>query len=541
MKGEQLMHSQCKQTEHHRAAGNFNDTFTPYFSHSFKHTENMRKFYPPLDIQFDTPAFLKEDEAFTTQEEMMAFLYDLVATCDHAALEVIGHSAENREIPMIIFSTSVEGSTSFQKKPTVWLQAQVHGNEPAAGESALVIAKELTYGSLKDVLDDVNVVIVPRINPDSSYYFERNSATNLNGNRDHINLEMVELQCIHQAFQRFQAEVVIDAHEYGAMMQYKNVGNKGAVKAHDVLLLAGKNVNIPTAIQEKAEEWFIQEPFKKLRDKEYSHANYYLVTGPDEEPPVVVEGGTDAGTGRNTFALKPAFSILVETLGIGIGRENFLRRVDGQVVTHTTIIRTAAKHAKEVKDIISQTRESIVSGGQKGENNDSVVIKSERKKMGDRTIETIDIETGKIVEIPIQYFSATEAVPTLTRKRPTAYILPPAFRHIARKLEILGAHVEQLAEGVNLEVECFEVKDRSISNKGDRPLSAYTTEINVEKRYFDKGSHVIMSAQPVAHLISLALEPESVDSYFTYNFIPTYIGGELPVYRYMKKDTLLCK
>src|SRR5699024_4119402 len=300
------MHNQGKQTEHHRSAGNFNDTFKPYFAHSFKHTENMKKFYPALDITFDSPAFLKEDEAFTTQEEMMAFLYDLVATSDNASIEIIGHSSENREIPMVIFSTSVEGSASFQEKPTVWLQAQVHGNEPAAGESALVIAKELAQGSLKDVLDDVNVVIVPRINTDSSYYFERNSATNLNGNRDHINLEMVELQYIHQAFQRFQAEVVIDAHEYGAMLQYKNVGNEGAVKAQDVLLLAGKNLNIPVAIREKAEEWFIQEPFKKLHEKEYSHGSYYLVTGPDEEPPVAVEGGTDAGTGRNTFALKPS-------------------------------------------------------------------------------------------------------------------------------------------------------------------------------------------------------------------------------------------
>jgi len=535
------MHNQGKQTEHHRSAGNFNDTFKPYFAHSFKHTENMKKFYPALDITFDSPAFLKEDEAFTTQEEMMAFLYDLVATSDNASIEIIGHSSENREIPMVIFSTSVEGSASFQEKPTVWLQAQVHGNEPAAGESALVIAKELAQGSLKDVLDDVNVVIVPRINPDSSYYFERNSATNLNGNRDHINLEMVELQYIHQAFQRFQAEVVIDAHEYGAMLQYKNVGNEGAVKAQDVLLLAGKNLNIPVAIREKAEEWFIQEPFKKLHEKEYSHGSYYLVTGPDEEPPVAVEGGTDAGTGRNTFALKPSFSILVETLGIGIGRENFLRRVDGQVVTHTTIIRTAAKHATEVKTIISKARETIVNGGRQGSNNDSIIIKSERKELKNRTVEAIDIEKGETVEIPIQYYSASEAVPTLTRKRPTAYILPPAFQHIAQKLETLGARVDRLAAGVDLEVECFEVKERSISNKGDRPLSAYTTEMKEEKRYFDKGSHVIMSAQPVAHLISLALEPESVDSYFTYNFIPTYIGGELPVYRYMKEETPLLK
>ncbi len=525
-----------KEDKVSRAAGMFNDTFEPYFAQSYEQPEQVKQLYPALDVMFDTPAFTKNGRSFTSQEEMMAFLYDLTATCDHVEMEIIGYSLEGREIPMLTFSTSAEGSASFKTKPTVWLQAQVHGNEPAAGESALVIAKELASGYLTDALEHINVVIVPRMNPDSGYYFERNAATNLNGNRDHINLEMVELQAIHQAFNRFTPEVVIDAHEYGAQPTYKEKGEEGALKSQDVLLLSGKNLNIPAPIREKADEWFVNLPFKALEEKGYSYGNYYLVTDPHAETPVLAEGGTDAGTGRNAFALKPSFCILVETLGIGIGRGNFLRRVDGQVVTHSTIIRTAAEKASEVKSVIADARETIVQGAQKGKDNDKVVIKSERTEEKGRTVEAIDIAKGEIIEFDVEYHSATNAIPTFERTRPTAYILPPAFHDIAEKLEMLGAKVEQLSDGIELDVECFEVVERDVSNGGDRPLSIYKTSIEEKKRYFHKGSYVIVGAQPASHIVSLALEPESIDSYFAYNFIPTYVKGELPVYRYMGED-----
>lgn len=523
-----------KQTKKLRAAGAYNEHFTPYFGQYYFLPKQVQQMYPTLDLTYSSPAFTQNEQAFTSQEQMMDFLNDLTQNNDHVRMEIIGHSLEGREVPMLVFTTSKEQSEAFNNKPTVWLQAQVHGNEPAAGESALIIADQLANGQLgEDVLNDINVIIIPRMNPDSSYYFERNSVTQLNGNRDHINLEMPELQAIHRVFHKYNPEVVIDAHEYGAIPQYEDVGEEGALKYHDVLLLSGKNLNIPEEIRQKSDKWFIENPFKELDKKGYSYGAYYTVSSSKGPIPTLLEGGVDAGTGRNAFALKPSFSILVETLGIGIGRENFLRRVDGQVVTHTSILKTVVQHADEVKDIIHRARVNIIESGNKGQNNGTVVLQSERKKVNDALAKAIDIGKGEVIEIPVTYYSATHSYPTLERKRPNAYILPPAYHHIVEKLINQGAKVEQLAEGQILEVECFEVVDREVNNKGDRPLSKLTTNIHTEKRYFDKGSYVIRSAQAVANLVSLALEPESESSYFTYNFFPTYIEGELPVYRYM--------
>ncbi|WP_244297128.1 hypothetical protein [Brevibacillus antibioticus] len=45
-------------------------------------------------------------------------------------------------------------------------------------------------------------------------------------------------------------------------------------------------------------------------------------------------------------------------------------------------------------------------------------------------------------------------------------------------------------------------------------------------------------AQPNASFIVLALEPESVDSYVTFSFLPVEKSDEVPVYRYMLEQPL---
>ncbi|MFB8733633.1 M14 family zinc carboxypeptidase [Bacillus sp. SL00103] len=88
---------------------------------------------------------------------------DIVRKSPYATQKQIGTSIEGRSIPALYFT---KGSSYFStfKKPTIWLQAQIHGNEPASGESALVIAKRLAGEQGERILNHVNIIIVPRIN-----------------------------------------------------------------------------------------------------------------------------------------------------------------------------------------------------------------------------------------------------------------------------------------------------------------------------------------------------------------------------------------
>lgn len=513
------------------AAGQMNPPLSPYFGQTYEQPAQVLKLFPEPDLELVTPG-LKNRKWMSTNSEMMNFLYELDASSPFVTMKTIGYSSEGREIPLLIFTKN-----KATKKPTVWIQGQIHGNEPAAGESLLVLAHQLATGNLgKELLNKINVIIVPRINPDGAYYFQRQTALGLDANRDHVKLELTETQAVHKAINQYKPEVIVDAHEYSVgHTTYKNVGENGAVKYHDILFLSGKNLNVPEGIRKKSDEWFGKQVFKDLEKEGFSYREYFTDSKKDSVL-TLREGGPEARIGRNAYALQPSFSLLVESRGVGIGKENFVRRVASQIATHTSILKTTAKRAEEVKEMIEMAREEMTQKGKTSSENDKVIIISKSTEVQNTTLELIDIATGKVIEVPVKYFSSTKEIPVLERVRPTAYLLPPSYHHIAKKLEIQGAKVKKLTEPRELSVESYVVTDQKIDESyyEGHLLNHVTTEIKEKTVFFPKGSYVISMAQPAANLVALSLEPESIDSYVTFNYIPVNAKDEVPVYRYMK-------
>src|SRR5205814_6355951 len=103
--------------------------------------------------------------------ELMAFVLALKARSAGFTLRIVGASKEGRAIPLLVFAstrTATPEAMLKSGKPTVLIVAQQHGNEPAGSEAALVMASRLAAGDLKPLLDRINVLIVPRANPDGA-------------------------------------------------------------------------------------------------------------------------------------------------------------------------------------------------------------------------------------------------------------------------------------------------------------------------------------------------------------------------------------
>ena len=134
--------------------------------------------YPEPSVVISTPAFRSGRDDFTSQDEMMAFVGDLEAHAHDLRVRIIGRSQEGRAIPLLVFAAPAAGTgTDIVKngKPTVLIIGQQHGNEPAGGEAALALAAELA-GEGARRLAHVNVLIVPRANPDGAHHFVRATA-----------------------------------------------------------------------------------------------------------------------------------------------------------------------------------------------------------------------------------------------------------------------------------------------------------------------------------------------------------------------------
>ncbi|ANX13955.1 peptidase [Fictibacillus arsenicus] len=509
--------------------------FIPYYGTgpSYVQPDNISYLFPKPDVTFNTPAFQKDKVPFTSQEEMMGLLQKLAYKNKNAKLTILGKSQEGRDIPLLLFSKDHhKKGKSHKKKPLVWVQSQIHGNEPAAGESALVLAQWLAEGKLGNVLDKVDVAIVPRVNPDGSYYFKRTVANNNDANRDFMKVEYPEVQLIHKAINAYQPEVVLDAHEYTVNPSpLKQFGEKGSIASYDLLISSAKNLNIPEKLRKESDNLLLPKVNKTLDKENLSHHDYYTLAMEGDKL-VATEGSTETRIGRNALGLKNTFTYLIETRGINIGRADFERRVYAQVVAQSSFIKNTADNADKVQKAVAEARAEVIIKGKRANDDDKIVVTSENKQISDQKLEVVDLAKAAKTDIPIVWADSTEAYPTLERERPTAYILPPGPGHddVAKKLQILGVRVEKLKKPAVLPVESYEVTSSTVSDG----TNTVTTEVNEKTHSFPAGSYVFSMAQQNANFIALALEPESVDSYVTYNFISAKKGDELPVYRYMQ-------
>jgi hypothetical protein len=522
------------------------EEFTPYYGNgpSYIQPDNLSHLFPDPNVSFKTPAFKQNKIAFTSQEEMFDHIKSLAHKNKNIQVKTIGKSTEGRDIPMLLFSKDSKRTIKGSHKPLIWIQGQIHGNEPASGESTLVLAQWLAEGKLGDVLDKVNVAIVPRVNPDGSYYFKRFTANDMDANRDYLKVEYPEVQTIHQSIDDYEPEVILDVHEYTVNpAPLKKVGANGSIASYDLLISSAKNLNIPEQLRKASDQLLLPNVFKTLEKEKLSYHDYYTLATSDDGVLTATEGSTEARIGRNALGLKNTMTYLIETRGINIGRTDFKRRVFAQATAQAAFIKTTAEQASKVKKAVKQAETEIVQKGRRANDNDKIVITSENKLVKDQKLTVVDLAKAKMVDASIDWLDSTDAYPTLVRDRPTAYILPPEYKNIAKKLQLLGVEVKRLKSPMKVAVESYRVNDLIVSAELESGHSTreVTTNVTSKTRDFPKGSYVFDMAQPDANFISLALEPEGIDSYVTFNFIPAAKGKELPIYRYMRSSSLPVK
>lgn len=123
-------------------------------------------------------------------------------------------SEEGRAIPYLYLSLPSSSSADDQesKKLRVYLQAAIHGNEPAADQSVLALLGKMDADQewTRSVLAKMDIKILPRYNVDGVSYFQRQLACNLDPNRDHIKLMRDQTRGIKQVVSDYNPHISID-------------------------------------------------------------------------------------------------------------------------------------------------------------------------------------------------------------------------------------------------------------------------------------------------------------------------------------------
>lgn len=479
--------------------------------------------FPDPEVAYNTPGFRAGRSDFTSHAELMAFVSELQKRSNGLTLRTIGMSKQERAIPLLVFAsppTITPEAMLKNGKPTVLIVAQQHGNEPAGSEAALVIAERLSGGDLKPLLDRINVLIVPRANPDGAEAFVRDTSVNIDMNRDHLLLRTPEARAIALVAREYQPDVVIDAHEFTVMDRW--VAKFGGVMSYDALIQYATVGNLPAKITDFAEARFRPAILAALADAKLA-PHWYFTTEAGSDDKTVSMGGVQPDTWRNVGGLRNAVSFLLETRGVGIGRAHFKRRVRTHELTMESLLRTTAVNPAEVLALTRAAVQDVVALACGG----NYVVESDATRT--KTILTfLDPASGLAKEIEVPWRSALDIRTLRTRPRPCGYFLDKSQTDAAARIRDLGVVVEELSEPLSLRVERFRVVKSEQSRRADARgaiddpdgVLRIVAETETMTASLPVGTYYISLSQPLANLVAAALEPDSQNSLAANRLLP---------------------
>ena len=472
--------------------------------------------YPEPSVVISTPAFRPGRDDFTSQDEMMAFVGDLEAHAHDLRVRIIGRSQEGRAIPLLVFAAPAAGTgTDIVKngKPTVLIIGQQHGNEPAGGEAALALAAELA-GEGARRLAHVNVLIVPRANPDGAHHFVRATANGVDVNRDHLLEATPEGRALGRVFAEYQPDVVLDCHEFGVKLRWFE--KFGGLQRHDALIQYATVSNLPPALTDAAEKLF-RVPLAAALAREGLSQSWYYASSYNMADRVVSMGGVVPDTGRNIAGLRNAVSFLIETRGVGIGRAHYKRRVYTHLVAMHSMLDSAAANAEALRTLGRTLRHDVSAAAGHG---DLIVLGASTP--GRHVLDLLDPETGADKSVEVDWRSALEIQVRQKRARPFGYLLPATEANAARRLAQLGVTVLRLTDDAPLVVERYRVtraeeakKEDVRRNDEDAGGSVVQIATVSEPARVDAhaGDFYVPLDQPLGNVIAAALEPDTQSSY----------------------------
>ncbi|KAK0388808.1 hypothetical protein NLU13_5051 [Sarocladium strictum] len=447
-------------------------------------------------------------------------------------------SEEGRSLPYVFLSTSTSANpghlesygnatSSAPSKVRVWLQGGVHGNEPAGDQALLALLGKMDADQAwaSSILDKVDILVLPRYNPDGVSYFQRYFASSFDPNRDHTKLARQQTRDIKSLVMSYAPHVGVDLHEYSASRGYGE--DAQWLSAQDGQFSAMKNLNIHRDIRRLFETMFA-DAIAAATEKHGLRWSPYVVGDLGTDDIVLEETTGDAKMGDTSVGLSQAVMFLYETRGIGLADQHFQRRVATGLIMLGALLETASNNAEEVLETIESAREDFING-------DHQIVLTDYPVSTEIDWTYIHANNGSITTVPVTFMNSTQAQANLTRPRPEAYIFSRAWSDAADRLRAAGVVVDELTRDFSGEVVALNITAAEVVATGKYEGVARTTNVATEEKRrrnvtIPAGGYVVSTRQKNAAHAFNVLEPENMDSYVVFNILPVDVGDEYQVY-----------
>lgn len=446
----------------------------------------------------------------------------------------LGPSDAGEPIRLVTFNS--EGRHRFQhwqdeKNITILINNGIHPGEPDGIDASMMMLRDLAQkveNGETGWFEHVNLAVIPVYNiggclersafhrPDQDgpeEFGERGNSQYLDLNRDFIKCDSREAQTFASLFQELNPDIFIDNHVSDGA-DYQHVMTLATTQAQK---LGGVLAN------------YLVEQFEPSLFQEMQKVGYPMV-------PYVNVWGKDAKEGWSQFFDSPRYSsgyaALFQTIGFTIEThmlKSYPLRVDATYKLMMIIAAYAATHGPELKQLrmkakadCQQATEFPLTWKLNKDTFQWVELKGYEYKM----------HPSKVSGLPVHYYDHelpyTEKVkffnvyePQVVVSAPNAYIIPQGWWKVIDQLQQHKVEMIQLEEDQTQEVEYYQIQQFKSNDKPYEGHHAnYDAIVKKEKGMirFRKGDYYIPLQQNAKRFIIEALEPQSNDGYFAWNY-----------------------
>ena len=256
--------------------------------------------------------------------------------------------------------------------------------------------------------------------------------------------------------------------------------------------------------------------------------DWYNTTSADPQSPVAM-GGVQPDTWRNIGGLRNAVSILHETRGIGLGKAHLARRVQSHVVAAQALIEQMAAQGPALVALGRRVDRDVAAQACKGQ-----ITVAAGQTPEKRTLTFYDAKTGAELKPTVDWGSALTLRVQRERARPCGYWLAPSEKPAVEALRALGVQVKSMpgARQVSAQRYVFKSAEQGQRQDGRGAIQdaggIVKTEVALApaRVRLPAGGWTVSLAQPLAGLVTAALEPDSQNSYVAARMIAVPKEGE---------------
>ncbi len=363
----------------------------------------------PHSVNCTSPLESKSFTETTSHNELI----DFVLKCDSASPFIqtsLYALNDSLSIPVV----ELRKNDGLNNKLNVMFMAQQHGNEPSGKEGLLLLISYLCQDNQNQLLDSLNIILIPQCNPFGAEHDTRRNGENIDMNRDHLLLRTKENQIIHAVFEKYLPEMTVDFHEYYPFGD--DWIEFGYRKNIDIQLGGLTNINIDPALR----NYFYENTFPFVKQKieaagfsffEYTLGNF--ATGERLRHSTV-----DVNDGRQSFGIAGTYSMIVEGINGRDSNDELERRSKSQFLTALSLLENAAANKTALQHLVSLARKGIA------QSNDSIAIRMEHIDNGSQLYyPLLSLKSGKDTVFVVDDYHP-KVVATLSVLPPSGYLIP---------------------------------------------------------------------------------------------------------------------